>query len=192
MATAALLALGVAGCASDAQKISAIDAVNQGFRTEYEKQLAERGTRTYRVGAAEAFVAMRVALAELGMRTEQAEPTLGHIAVAGDAPLPLSEREWKDASQVDLPFLRRLIEPYVGGAANFVQFEPQGLDVVINASFLDGPAGTDVSLTVRLRERAPPRSGWPRREYVGPQLVRVGMEKIFAAFERNLPASARR
>ena len=37
MATAVLLVLGVAGCASDAQKISAIDAVNQGFRSEYEK-----------------------------------------------------------------------------------------------------------------------------------------------------------
>jgi len=37
------------------------------------------------------------------------------------------------ASQADLPLLRRLISPHVGAAANFVQFEPQGLQVVINA-----------------------------------------------------------
>jgi len=41
---------------------------------------------------------------------------------------------------------------------------------------------------VRLRETAPPKSGWPRREYVAPQLLRVGLEKIFSTFERELRA----
>lgn len=196
VAAAALLAglaLLFGGCASDSQKIDAINAVNRGFRVEYEKLLADKGTRTYRASRADAFVAMRVALAELGMRTEQQDLTLGHLAVAAAAPLPLSDEEWRNASQVDLPLLHGLIEPHVGVAASFVQFEPQGLDVVINATFLDATAGgTEVSLTVRLRERAPPRSGWPRREYVAPQLLRVGLEKIFAAFERNLGHGPRR
>ena len=104
----------------------------------------------------------------------------------------MSDDEWRSASQLDLPLLRRLIQPYVGAAANFVQFEPQGLDVVINATFLDATAGTEVSLTVRLRERAPPRSGWPRRDYVAPHLVTVGLEKIFATFERELKAGPQR
>lgn len=189
---ASLLMLLLAGCASNAQKISAINAVNRGFRAEYETLLADKGTRLFTVSRTDAFVAMRVALAELGMHTEQQDMTLGHLAVAAAAPLPLTDEEWRSASQVDLPLLHRLIEPHVGAAAGFVQFEPQGLDVVINATFLDAPGGTEVSLTVRLRERAPPRSGWPRREYVAPRLLTVGLEKIFATFERELKVGSQR
>ena len=187
-----LLAVALPGCAGDAQKISAINAVNQGFRVEYEKLLIERGTRTYRQNRADAFVAMRIALAQLGMLTEQQDLSLGHLAVAARAPVPLTDEEWRRASEVDLPLLRRLIEPHVGVAANFFQFEPQGLEVVINATFIESASGTEVSLTVRLRETAPPRSGWPRREYVSPRVVSLGIEKIFAAFERELRAGPHR
>lgn len=188
MAAALMIGLALCACASEQQKINAIGAVNQGFRVEYEKLLAEKGSRVYPYKRADAFLAMRVALAGLGMRTEQQDASLGHLAVAAGAPLPLTELEWRTASQADLPFLRQLIEPHVGIAANFVQFEPQGLDVVINATVLETAAGTKVSLTVRLRETAPPRSGWPRREYVAPRLLTVGLEKIFTAFERELKA----
>ncbi|MEO8524627.1 MAG: hypothetical protein ABI460_07910 [Caldimonas sp.] len=188
----ALLAVALLGCASDQEKIVAINALNQGFRVEYEKLLAEKGTRVYKQSRADAFVAMRVALAELGMRTEQQDMTLGHLAVAANAPFPLSDEEWRTASQADLPLLRRLITPYVGVAANFVQFEPQGLEVVINATFFEVTEGTDVSLTVRLREIAPPRSGWPRREYVSPHVLGIGLEKIFGTFERELRAGPQR
>jgi hypothetical protein len=188
----ALLALGLSGCATDQQKMNAINAVNQGFRVEYEKLLAEKGSRTYKLSRPNAFVAMRVALASLGMRTERQDVTLGHLAVAAPAPLPLSDEEWRRASEVDLPLLQGLIEPHVGLAAKFVKFEPQGLEVVINATVLDGAAGTEVSLTVRLREIAAPRSGWPRREYVAPHLLNVGLEKIFGAFERELRAGPQR
>ncbi len=185
--------IAVLGCASEREKIDAIAAVNEGFAIEYEKLLAEKGARVFPVSRSEAFVAMRVALAGLGMRTEQQDLSLGHLAVAANAPLPLTEDEWRTASQADLPLLRRLIAPHVGAAANFVQFEPQGLDVVISATFLEAPGkGTEVSLTVRLRELAPPRSGWPRREYVAPHVLTVGIEKIFAAFARELRAAARR
>ncbi len=184
LATFALLA--VAGCATDNQKINAINAVNAGFRSEYEKLLAEKGSRVYKATRADAFVAMRVALAHLNLRTERQDMTLGYLSVAAPAPLPLSAAEWRSASQVDLPLLRALIEPEVGLAASFVHFEPQGLDVVITATFLDVPDGSQVSLTVRLRETAPPKSGWPRREYVSPQVLKVGLDKIFDAFEREL------
>jgi hypothetical protein len=183
-----LLAVSLIGCANDQQKINAINAVNQGFRVEYEKLLAEKGSRIYKLNRADAFLALRVALASLGMRTERQDLTLGHLAVAAAAPLPLSDEEWRSASQADLPLLQRLIEPHVGIAANFVKFEPQGLEVVINATVLEAAAGTEISLTVRLREIAPPRSGWPRREYVAPHLLNVGLEKIFAAFEREVRA----
>lgn len=178
----------IPGCASDQEKIDAINAVNKGFRLQYEKMLAEKGTRVYNVSRADAFVAMRVTLAQLGMHAEQQDVSLGHLAVAAGAPLPLTDQEWKSASQADLPLLRALISPHVGVAANFVEFEPQGLDVVINAAILDAPKGTEVSLTVRLREIAPPRSGWPRREYVSPHVLLIGLDKIYSTFERELRA----
>jgi hypothetical protein len=183
-----MLALALVGCASDQEKIAAVNAINQGFRVEYEKLLATNGSHRYKVSQAEAFVAMRVTLAGLGMRTEQQDVAIGHLAVAAKAPLPLTDDEWRSASEADLPFLQQLIKPYVGIAANFVHFEPQGLDVVINATFLEVAGGTEVSLTVRLRETAPPRSGWPRREYVAPHLLSLGLSKIFTAFERELRA----
>ena len=190
--TVILMGVVLFGCASDQEKKDAIAAVNQGFRAEYEKLLVEKGSRVYPVGRAEAFVSMRVALAELGMHAEQQDSALGHLAVVANAPLPLSDEEWRTASQADLPLLRKIIQPHVGVAANFVQFEPQGLEVVINASCLDAPKGTEVSLTVRLREIAPPPSGWPRREYVSPHVLTIGIDKIFATFERELLAGQRR
>ena len=192
LALIAALVAGLAGCASEQDKISAVKAINEGFRVEYEKLLAEKGSRVFPVGRAEAFVAMRVTLAQLGMHTEQQDQALGYLAVAGDAPAPLSDDEWRAASQADLPLLRRLITPHVGAAANFVQFEPQGLQVVINATFIEKARATEVSLTVRLREIAAPRSGWPRREYVAPNLLTLGIDKIFTTFERELRAAAPR
>ena len=177
----ALVAL--AGCATDAEKISAIGAVNEGFRTEYEKLLQEKGTRVYKVGRNDAFVAMRVALAGLGMQTEQQDSTLGHLAVAAPAPRPLTDDEWRAATPGDRPRVRRRIAPPRGAAG--CQAPP--VDDVLPST----GDGTAVSLTVRLREIAPPRSGWPRREYVAPQVLRVGLDKIFAAFERELRTSPR-
>jgi hypothetical protein len=184
--------LAAAGCASDQQKINAINSVNSGFRVEYEKLLVAKGTRIYRQSRADTFIAMRVALAQMGMRTEQQDMSLGYLAVAAPAPMPLTDDEWRAASETDLPLLRRLIEPHVGVAANFVKFEPQGLDVLINVTVLDGSAGTEISLTMRLRETAPPRSGWPRREYASPRVLSLGLDKIFAAIEAELRAGPQR
>ena len=76
-------------------------------------------------------------------------------------------------------------------AAEFINFEPQGLLVVINGTTLDSPGGSEISLTMRLREVAPPPSGMPRREYPPPTGVRLGLDKIWAQFEQELRAARR-
>jgi hypothetical protein len=127
------------------------------------------------------------------MRTESQDSLLGHLVVAAPAPLPLDDGEWRKASEADLPLLRKIIEPIVGGfSAAFVQFEPQGLEVVIGATFVETDAGTEISLTARLREIAPPKSGWPRREYLSPNIVVTGLDKIWGVFEQELRAAQRR
>jgi hypothetical protein len=189
----ALLALYLAGCVSDEDKIVAIRAVNDAFRIGYEKILTEKGTRVFKVRRDDAFTAMRVAMAGIRMRTESQDSLLGHLVVVAPAPLPLDDGEWRRASDADLPLLRKIIEPHVGGfSAAFVQFEPQGLEVVIGATFVETDAGTEISLTARLREIAPPKSGWPRREYLSPNIVVAGLDKIWGAFEQELRAAPRR
>jgi len=37
-----------------------------------------------------------------------------------------------------------------------------------------------------MREIAPPQSGMPRREYLPPSAVRMGLDKIWSEFEREL------
>ena len=186
------LAFVLAGCVSDQQRIDAIRAVNQAFCKEYEAVLAERGTKTLPVPRDEAFVAMRVAVAALGLHTEVQDASLGYLLVAGPSPLPLAGVEWTRAAALDEPQLHEIIQPYVGMAAGFVHFEPQGLDTEISATFLKKPAGTEISLTVRLREVSPPKSGWPRRECLGPNIVRAGLDKIWMAFEQELRAGPQR
>ncbi|WP_024302645.1 hypothetical protein [Pseudogulbenkiania sp. MAI-1] len=187
-ALATALVVTVTGCASDRERIEAIRAVNGTFRAEYEAILAEHGSKTFKLSRHDAFVAMRVTLAGLGLHTEAQDVALGYLVVAGPAPLPLSADEWSRVATADLPLLRRLAEPHVGFASHFVRFEPQGLDVVISASFVETTAGTEIALTVRLRETVPPRSQWPRREYLSPSAVRAGLDKIWAAFADELRA----
>jgi hypothetical protein len=180
------------GCATDSEKIAAIRAVNAAFQAEYERILADAGTRRVALPRRDALVALRVALAGLGMQTEAQDLDLGLLVSVGPAPRPLSDAEWAQASALDTPFLQSVIKPHVGVAANFVHFEPQGLDVVISATVIGQGAGSEIALTVRLREKSPPPSGWPRREYVAPNLLRFGLAKIWAAYEREVRASLTR
>ncbi len=46
--------------------------------------------------------------------------------------------------------------------------------------------GSSISLTVRVREVKPPASGFPRRECLAPTALRTGLDKIWAAVDREL------
>jgi hypothetical protein len=187
----AVLALLAAGCVTQEEKRDATVAVNRAFQVEYERILAEKGVRSYKVKKTEAFVALHVALSRLGMRVESQEPEVGYLNVYAPAPTPLNAQEWRQAAEADLPKIRAIARPHIGMAAEFISFEPEGLLIVINATTLDIPAGTEVSLTMRMREVAPPRSGMPRREYPPPTGVRIGLDKIWAQFEQELRAARR-
>ena len=174
------------GCATDEQKRNAINEVNAEFRSEYERILAERGTRLYRVRFDEAYSALRIALARVGMRVGDQSPSIGYLHVFGPAPAPLTKDEWDRAADQDLPKLREIAQKHVGLLGRFVKFEPEGLEVLINATALEVRNGVEISLTARMREVAPPKSGMPRREYLPPGAVRMGLDKIWSEFEREL------
>jgi hypothetical protein len=188
----AALAMLVTGCVTQDQKRGAIDDINKVFRSEYEAILAEKGTRTYKVARAEAYDAVRVSLARLGMIVEAQDPVLGYVNVYAPAPRPLDLKEWEQAAQADLPRTRAIIGPHVGIFAQFFNFEPKGLETVISGTVVEVPAGTEISFTARMREIAPPESGFPRREYLPPTAVRMGLDKMWAEVEREFKTTYRR
>jgi len=74
----------------------------------------------------------------------------------------------------------------------WVMVEPDGLDTVINATAVATSRGSEIRMSMRLREVKPPPSGFPRRECPPPTAVRRGLDKIWAAVDQAMevkPAS---
>jgi len=179
----------VAGCASEEQIGGAIGDVNKEFQAEYEAILAQQGTRIYKLGQAAAFSGVRSALIGLGMTVETQDQDLGYLNFYAPAPRPLYRDEWRRAAETDLPRMREIARKRVGMMSDFIRFEPEGLQIVINATMLEVKSGTEISLTMRMREVAPPKSGMPRREYAPPTGVRMGLDKIWRAIDHELSAA---
>ena len=188
----AAFGLAVAGCALDPRNLAdAINAINSDFRADYEAILKKDGTRIFPVSRAEAYDAMRVSLARIGMTVEAQDPVLGYVNVYARAPLPLNPEEWRQASEADLPRAREIIGPYVGLFSHFFRFEPEGLEVVIGGTVVEVPTGVAVSYTARMREVMPPKSGVPRREYLPPTAVRMGLNKLWRELQREFDTTYR-
>jgi len=188
----AVLAMLVAGCASQPQIINAIIAVNKAFQVEYEEILAKDGSRVFPVKRAEAYDAVRVSMARLRMTVEAQDPALGYVNVFASAPLPLTAEEWREAAAADLPRMRDLVRPYAPLESLFINFEPEGLQSVVRGTVVEVPSGTEISFTAQMRETAPPKSGFPRREYLPPTAVRMALKKMWAEVEREVRATYRR
>lgn len=187
-----LLAVLASGCATNENIRAAILEVNQEFKSQYEEILAERGTRGFNVVPGEAFAGVRKSLMGLGMRLEAQDADLGYLNFAAAAPTPLNDAEWKAVAQADLGLMQRIAARHIGLPAYFIGFEPEGLEIVINATVLPLLGRTEVSLTMRMRQVKPPPSGMPRREYAPPTGVRMGLDKIWRQIESELGFRARR
>jgi hypothetical protein len=179
----------VGGCVSTTDKQNAVSAVNREFRKEYERTLLEDGTRVYAIGPDAAMPAMQGILERAGMHVENEDPALGVGRFAAKAPTPLTAEEWRLTSEADLPKLQDIARPYIGWlATKFIRFEPEGLEIVMTVTTLGLANGTEVSLTMRMREIEPPRSGMPRRDYPPPTGVKIGLTKIWDEFEAQTHA----
>ena len=188
----AVLAMLVAGCITTEDKRDAVNAINKAFKADYEAILAKDGTRVFKVARAEAYDAVRVSMARLGMTVEAQDPVLGYVNVYAPAPRPLSQEEWAQAAAADLPRTREIIGPHVGIFRHFFNFDPSGLESVISGTVVAVPAGAEISFTARMREVAPPETGFPRREYLPPTAVRMALDKMWAEIDREFRATYRR
>ncbi|HEX9673496.1 MAG TPA: hypothetical protein VGA12_08680 [Burkholderiales bacterium] len=185
-------ALLMSGCVTVDDKRCAVEAINKEFRKDYEAILARDGTRVFSVSRAEAYDAVRISMARLRMTVEAQDPVLGYVNVFAQAPLPLDDKEWKQAAEADLPRAQEIIGPCVGLFGYFFRFEPEGLESVISGTVVETPAGTSISFTARMREVAPPRTGFPRREYLPPTAVRMALSKMWAEIEREFKTTYRK
>jgi hypothetical protein len=183
--------VGLAACMTQEVKRDAINDINRAFKEDYEAILAREGTHFAGAGTGETFDAMAAALVSLRMELRQQSRGLGFINADAAAPLPLTRSEWDRAGAVDLPRAREILSRHVGPMALLFDFEPEGLDIVITATIVEVRGGSEVSLTMRMREVAAPKSGLPRREYPPPTALRVGLDKIWGALERELRTKAR-
>jgi hypothetical protein len=184
--------IALAGCVSQDTKRDAINDIDRAFKEEYEAILVRNGTHFAGASAGETYDATLAALVSVGMEIRQQSRGLGFINADAAAPLPLGRGEWDRAGTADLPRARELLRRHVGLLAEFFTFEPEGLDTVITATIIAARGGSEVSLTMRMREVAAPKSGLPRREYPPPTALQAGLDKIWAALERELKARAPR
>lgn len=175
------------------QVFKAFTAVNRAFQEEYERILDERGVRTVPVRRSDAFDALSAGLVRLGMIVESRDPDAGTLTVAAPAPRPLDADEWRRAAAADLPLMQRIMCPILGDRyCQSIQFEPDGLVIVINATVLaTAGGGAEILLTTRMREIEEARSKLPRREYPPPTGVRMALDKIWTRFEQALDARRR-
>lgn len=186
-------AVALSGCASRGDIAGAIEAVNREFRGEYERILAEQGTRRFAIGREQAFDAARAAMIKFGMQVIDQDRALGYMNLRGPAPRPLDLQEWRAAEAADLPRAREIVRKHLGLVlSSLFTFEPEGLDIVMNVTVIDTHPGSEISLTMRMREIAPPKSDLPRREYPPPTAVRMGLEKMWRELGQTLPAAGPR
>ena len=170
----------------------ALTRLNKTFQESYERILDERGSRSDVAARAIAFAALESALRRLGMIVESRDPDAGTLTVAAPAPRPLSADEWRRVVQDDGPMMARILCPTLGEYCRQIRFEPEDYVIVINATVLGAANNASrISLTTRMRE-INPRPGVPRRDYPPPTGVRMALDKIWAEYERERAAQARR
>jgi hypothetical protein len=184
------LALGLAGCVSQETRRDAINDINAAFKVEYESILKENGTHRVGSNPVATHEAMIAALQQLGMVVTQQSRDLGFIAVEAPAPSPLTRAEWDRAAAADLPKAREILRRHIGSLADLFHFEPEGVDTVITATIIEERGGVQISLTMRMREVAPPTQGLPRRDYPPPTALRLGLDKIWARLDSELKVLA--
>ena len=181
-----VLTVALGGCRPDKpEAIAAINAVNARFQECYEETLRKRGTRSFDISTQRAMTAMELAIEEMNMEVDESDRSIGLITAIGPAPLPLNEWEWRRARSDDLPEVRAIIAEHVGTAGHFFNFEPEIFDVKLTIIIIEQASATDISVTMRFEEIAPPGQGYPPRTYPPCQAMRLGLEKIWKTFEQE-------
>jgi len=182
----------VAGCATEQNKRDAIADVNAEFQRQYEEALKKNGMHLVPASRDEAFNAVNAAFVKLGVVVREQSRDLGVISAEAPAPLPLTRGDFDRCAAIDLPKTREIIRRHLGAWAELFNFEPNGLDTVLTATIVGAPTGSEISFTMRMREVAPARTDFPRRDYPPPNVLQCGLDKVWDAVNRELATRPKR
>ena len=123
------------------------------------------------------------------MVVEQQDPKTGYLFVTANAPVPLSMNEWAEVQRADTPDMRAIIQKDVGIVSWFATLDPSAKDVLVNIFVVGRDNAVEVSLNMRLRDKAAKRDR-VRRSEPPPMALRIGLRKFWAALEKELATAA--
>lgn len=179
---------------TDQRVADTVHEINAVFREGYQEMLTDIGTRHFDIDQQTAFTAMKHTLESLGFENINTEADY-YLSGFAPAPLPLDDRDWKQAMVKDEPVFKKIAVKHLGVKGNFATFEPEGLEIngIVTIVENDTRGGVDISITMRMVEikPQPPESILPRRDYPPPTAARIGFEKVWRFFEEQALPMAR-
>ena len=172
-------------CVSATQYNTAMTKLDSDWKKENDRAFARAG-RVVDINRYDAFLAVLATFRRIGMVVEQQDLDTGFIFATAPAPVPLTAEEWRQVQDADTSEMRAIIQPEVGLASWFATLDPSGKDVLVNAYVTDRPEGVEIALAMRLLLSQKMEDGRAKRTQAPPTAVRIGLEKFWRAFDREM------
>jgi len=181
-------ALFLAGCISFEETNRAMMAVDTDWAPENHAIFENEARRSYAVDSEVAFTALEAAFTKLSLLVNRRNREEGSLVGRAVAPRPLSDAEWNSASEVELPRVKATVTREVGPMAGMlVTLSPSSYYLLFAAGVSGDATRTQIGFTGRMASIAPIRGRY-YNEFMPPAALRLGVEKLWAAFETELRA----
>lgn len=177
------------GCVTARDVNTFSSALDETWMSQNREILRQEGTRRYDATRVQALDGMIGVLTGLGMTVEEINEKEGFVGASAIGPTPLSAAEWDQVHDVEMPRTRDVAMRAVGPVTSMlVYLAPEEYRIYFAAT--TEPAeegGTLVTLSARMRRlSAPAGTMWP--SHPPPEAVRIGLAKIWGAFDARLAA----
>lgn len=181
--------LSLAGCGISIEENNrAIMAIDSEWASENHAIFENEARRNYAVDSDVAFTALNAAFVKLSLQVRQRDRQSGALIGRAVAPRPLSDAEWRAVSEIELPRVKEVVSREVGPVAGMVvTLSPSQYFLQFAASVTGDETRAQIAFTGRMASIAPIR-GYYYNEFMPPEALRRGVEKIWAAFETELRA----
>jgi hypothetical protein len=172
-------------CISGRQHNQAILKLESAWKETNKQILEKEGRRSFKATRKQGFVAAQLSARRLGMVIEQQNYETGFLFVTAPAPVPLTMSDWETVQKSDTKEMRKIISEEVGILSWLVDLDPSAKDVLVNILITEQGENIEVSIGLRLRNRAI-ASKKVRRMEPPPTAVRMGLHKLWKVFEQEL------
>ena len=174
----------LSGCATVEEVNRAIFAIEVAWQREVEEIRRKDGLRYYPVPDEAAFSAMERTLQNLGMLIQSSDAKSGTLIAVSLAPRPLSDEEWQEVESVEQARMTELAVAEIGWAGNLILLKPDAYRLKFGAAVTGSERGSEIGMIARI-EVIKPRP-YMTNTYPPPHAARLGIKKIWAAFQEEL------